>query len=148
MQAIPFLFMAGGALMQVAGARRQAGFDSSVAQQNIILSQQKATLDKRARLRAAHFERGEAVAKFAKAGVDVNFGAPLEVLGSIAEEASYDTRIIDYEAAIAVAGHRNEITASKVRRDTATASGIMKAGGYAFGGYNAQFGEAPEIDDS
>ncbi len=125
-----------------------AGMSLSAAGQGLDIVQKRKELKYQERLyrsQAAEVERmaaldewrtrryGETVLSsqrsgYAKAGVDLDSGSPLEVMAETAAQIDLDARIIKYNGAMEAARLRNEARMARYNRKMGTITGILNMG--------------------
>ncbi len=148
MQALPLIIAVVGSVasaqMTANAAETQANYDNAIAQQNMKISQRRAAMERADRTRQGERDQSTAIAQFAKSGIDISMGTPLDVFGDIAQETAYDIQKINFDAATNEAGFRNQAAASKAKASQtkkaswteaafSSGSSILADNGQAFG---------------
>lgn len=113
---------------QSQAAKKQSKFNAAVARNNAIIAKQKARAQEAAFRKKFAFFQGETATGFAKGGVVVNTGSPLEVLGDNAAEAELEALMIRYGGEIQADDFAAQAGASLAAGKGAFNSGMLAAG--------------------
>lgn len=133
---IPYIIMAVGTAVSVAGQIRQgqaaqnaAMYNAKVNEQNATAAEQQAQSQAAMQTHRASMHNGELLAEYGASGVVSGEGSPLEVLAQSAASAEMDRQNIIYNGRVRATSFRNGAQLAITQGETAMQNGYMSAAG-------------------
>lgn len=119
----------GGTLFQGISAFAASRANAKVLKQRSVFALQRGQLAKKQSLREGEETLGQALADFSVAGVDLNSGTVLSVLGEIAADAALDAELALFEGQLESSNLQFEADSQKRQGTSKLVGSVLGAGG-------------------
>jgi len=131
-----------GSYQQGKMQKEMNAYNAKIAMQNKIIAAEKAELNKQALRRKLRKVQGSTIVGYAKAGVHVAEGTPIDLFEENAILAKMDELMIDYNADLEARGYQVKADTATFTGEAALRSAKMKAAGSLITGYGTyQYGK-------
>ena len=117
-----------GAISQGNAQAEANEYNARVSEQNALYARQEAEAEALRTRRENQRRVGQAAAQYGKAGVVVNEGSPLEVLGDISAEGELDAMIQEYKGERQSRYYESEAEQNRLKAKQARSAGVWNAG--------------------